>query len=95
MKTFSEFATGTPEPQKTSFPTFTEVKEGRDKPCMSDSIKEKINEMMEMCKEEMRGVHADETAMTAESWMSECDSYMKESMESLQKECSECMIQKG
>jgi len=95
MKTFAEFAQGAPEKTATSFPTFTEVKEGDVGSCMSEELKKKINEMMEMCKEEMRIVHGDETAKTAESWMAECDAYMKECMEGLQQECSECMIQKG
>jgi hypothetical protein len=95
MKTFAEFAQGAPEKVSTSFPTFSDVKEGKLDTCMTEDLKTKINEMMEMCKEEMQLVHGDETPKTAESWMSECEAYMKECMESLQKECSECMIQKG
>ena len=95
MKTFAEFAQGAPEKSANSFPTFTEVKEGSAGSCMSEDLKNKINEMMEMCKEEMRIIHGDETPKTAENFMSEYDAYMKDCMEGLQKECSECMIQKG
>jgi hypothetical protein len=95
MKTFAEFAQGAPNKSSTSFPTFSDVKEGKLETCMTENLKTKIAEMMEMCKEEMRVVHEDETAKTAKNWMGECESYMKECMEGLQKDCDECMIQKG
>ena len=95
MKTFVEFAQGAPEKTSTSFPSFSDVKEGKLETCMTEKLKTKISEMMEMCKEEMLIVHGDETAKTAKNWMGECESYMKECMEGLQKDCDECMIQKG
>ena len=92
MKTFVEFAQGVPEKTSTSFPSFSDVKEGKLETCMTENLKTKISEMMEMCKEEMLVVHGDETAKTAKNWMGECESYMKECMEGLQKDCDECMM---
>ena len=92
MKTFVEFAQGAPEKTSTSFPSFSDVKEGKLETCMTENLKTKISEMMEMCKEEMLVVHGDETAKTAKNWMGECESYMKECMEGLQKDCDECMM---
>ena len=95
MKTFAEFAQGAPEKTSTSFPSFSDVKEGMLETCMTENLKTKITEMMEMCKEEMRVVHEDETTKTAKNWMGEYESYMKDCMEGLQKDCDERMIQKG
>jgi hypothetical protein len=43
----------------------------------------------------MKACHADESEMTAENYMGECESKMNEMKEGLAKTCSECMIQKG
>ena len=91
MKTFAEFAQGASNKSSTAFPSFSDVKEGMLESCMTENLKTKISEMIEMCKEEMRVVHEDETAKTAKNWMGEYESYMKECMESLVRECGEMM----
>jgi hypothetical protein len=56
--------------------------------CLSEELCSKIEEIMEMAKNEAKNWHADENAEhTAESWAGECDSYMKECMEGLMEEC--------
>jgi hypothetical protein len=97
MKSFAEFTnketiTKTP----TAFPTFEDVAQGKDvagegSKCLSDKMKNLIKEMCECGMSEMKACHEDDTEMTAENWMSECDSYMKECMESLKGQCDECM----
>lgn len=97
MKTFSEFTgTDTKTITPTAFPTFEEVAQGKDvvtqdAACLSDKMKNLIKEMCECGMSEMKACHEDDTEMTAENWMSECDSYMKECMESLKGQCDECM----
>lgn len=92
MKTFAEFAnTATENPASTSFPTFTEVKEGKGTSCMSEALAAKMKECYESMCEEMKSCHEDETANTAESYMKECDMMMKEMMEGLSNKCTECM----
>ena len=100
MKTFTEFV-GKEEPTNTpqSFPTFEEVAQGKDvagenASCVSDKMKALIKECMESGMMEMKACHEDETEMTAENWMAECDSYMKECMEGL-KECCDTCIKQG
>jgi len=94
MKSFTEFV-GKEEPTtaKNSFPTFEEANQGKDVAgekgsCVSDKMKALIKECMESGMAEMKACHEDETEMTAENWMSECDTYLKECMEGL-KECME------
>ena len=92
MKTFAEFAQGAPEkPASSSFPTFTEVKEGKGSSCMSEALAAKMKECYESMCEEMSACHADESANTAETYMKECDMMMKEMMEGLSNHCNECM----
>jgi len=77
---------------KGGFPTFEEAvatKEG--KTCVSESMMEKLNEMMEAMKSEMKACHDDESANTAESYMKECESKLNEMMESMKSHCNECM----
>jgi hypothetical protein len=93
MKTFAEFTTK--KESAKGFPSFTEVKEGKGTSCMSEMMMEKLNEMYEAMCEEMKACHADESEMTAENYMGECESKMNEMKEGLAKTCSECMIQKG
>jgi len=94
MKSFSEFTSGSADAKPTTgFPSFTQVREGEDSApkCMSESMMEKMNEMYEsMCKE-MKACHEDETEHTAESYMKECDSMMKEMMEKMNTECESYM----
>lgn len=96
MKTFSEFTNKVSDTAtSTAFPTFEEVSQGKDVAgstgCLTDKMKSLIKEMCECGMSEMKSCHEDETPMTAENWMKECDSYMKECMESLQTTCDECM----
>lgn len=91
MKTFTEFV-GKEEPTtvNTVFPTFEEAttEKTQSKGCVSEKMQSLIKEMCESGMTEMKACHEDETEMTAENWMAECDSYMKECMEGL-KECME------
>jgi len=102
MKTFTEFVgQETPTTTKASFPTFEEVSqedettnEKESSSCVSEKMKALIKECMESGMMEMKACHEDETEMTAENWMAECDSYMKECMEGL-KECCDTCIKQG
>ena len=89
MKTFTEF-TGKEDPTviNPSFPTFEEATTAESKSCVSEKMQSLIKEMCESGMSEMKACHEDETEMTAENWMSECDAYMKECMEGL-KNCME------
>jgi hypothetical protein len=91
MKTFSEFTQPVAEKPSSSFPTFSEVKEGKGQSCMSEGMRKKMNEMYEAMCEEMSSCHTDESENTAESYMKECDMMMKEMMEGLSNHCNECM----
>jgi len=91
MKTFAEFTSAETAPN-TSFPTFTQVKEGKDMSCVSETMMEKMNEMYEAMCEEMKACHEDETEMTAKDYMSEASQCMKEMMEKMQGKCEECMM---
>jgi len=94
MKTFSEFTTkGSEAATSIAFPTFEEVSQGKEvtSTCLTEKMKTLIKEMCESCMTEMKSCHADETEMTAENWMSEYNSAMKECMESLKGCCDECM----
>jgi hypothetical protein len=97
MKTFTEFTNKVSDPATSiAFPTFEEVSQGKDvagetSSCLTEKMKKLINEMCESGMAEMKACHADETEMTAENWMAEYNSCMKESMDSL-KGCYEaCM----
>lgn len=92
MKTFSEFTTGKTE-TTSGFPTFSQVKEGEttEGKCMSENMMEKCNEMYEAMCEEMKSCHADETAMTAETYIKECSEKLNEMMEGLKSTCESCM----
>jgi hypothetical protein len=94
MKTFSEFSHAIPEKKSEGFPTFSQMQEAESS-CMTENLKNKISEIMSACKEEMLTIHGDESPKTAENWMAEYNSYMEQCMETLQKDCDECMIQKG
>lgn len=90
MKTFTEFV-GKEEPTNTTFPTFEEVtNEMTESSCVSEAMKARINEMCESAMMEMKACHEDETEMTAENYMSEYDSCMKECMESLKEYMKSC-----
>ena len=92
MKTFAEF-TGNDKAaaDNNSFPTFSQVKEGKGMSCMSEGMMAKMNEMYEAMCEEMKACHEDETEMTAKDYMGEASSCMKEMMENMQAKCEECM----
>ncbi len=93
MKTFAEFTNAqTQEAGSSSFPTFTQVKEGKGSSCMSEEMMEKMNEMYEAMCEEMKACHEDETEMTAKDYMSEASHNMKEMMEKMQGMCEEYMM---
>lgn len=91
MKTFSEFKQPMTKKSSSSFPTFSEVKEGKGSSCMSEGLMAKCNEMYEAMCEEMRSCHEDETPNTAESYNAECGAMLKEMMEGLQSKCNEYM----
>jgi hypothetical protein len=92
MKTFTEFV-GKEEPTNTTttFPTFEEAtNEMTESSCVSEKMKALIKDCMESAMMEMKACHEDETEMTAENYMSEYDSCMKESMESLKEYMKSC-----
>ena len=95
MKSFiEEVRPESPEVQqaKGAFPTFEEATATKEaKGCMSESMMEKLNEMVEAMKNEMKSCHEDESDNTAESYMKECEGNMNEMMESLKGHCNECM----
>ena len=95
MKSFiEEVRPESPEVQqaKGAFPTFEEATATKEaKGCMSESMMEKLNEMAEAMKNEMKSCHEDDSDNTAESYMKECEGNMNEMMESLKGHCNECM----
>lgn len=91
MKTFSEFTQPTAEKHTSSFPTFSEVKEGKGSSCMSEGLMAKCNELYEAMCEEMTSCHEDNTPNTAETYNTECGSMLKEMMDNLQSKCNEYM----
>jgi hypothetical protein len=95
MKTFIEEVRPESQPAgetKSAFPTFEEaVSVKESKSCISESMNEKLTEMMEAMKNEMKTCHDDESTNTAESYMKECESKLNEVMESMKSHCNECM----
>jgi hypothetical protein len=96
--TFSEFTSGetTSENAMVAMMAAKELKKkqaaqkNEGSSCMSESMVEKCNEMLEsMCKE-MAACHADETERTAESYMKEASAKLTEMLEGLSAHCSEC-----
>lgn len=95
MKTFAEFTNEkTGQAQPAGFPSFTEVKEGKGSSCMSEKMHEMMNEMYEAMCGEMKAIHEDESAMTAENYMKEAESKMEGMKEGMGKTCSEMMMAK-
>ena len=96
MKTFTEFV-GKEEPTNTTtptaFPTFEEAttEKSESKGCVSEKTKALIKEMMESGMMEMKACHEDDTDNTAENYMAEYDSCMKECMEGLKTCMESCM----
>ena len=96
MKTFGEVINRKNETKTSVLPSFKEVLEGEGKTsCVSEAMREKLNEMCEAMCEEMRSCHSDESAMTAEDYRKECEGKINEMYESITKACDECMIKKG
>ena len=91
MKTFTEFigkeTTNTPS----AFPTYEEAtNKASESSCVSEEMKARIKEICESAMMEMKACHEDETEMTAENYMAEYDSCIKESMESLKEYMKSC-----
>ena len=91
MKTFNEFKTPAAKKATVGFPSFSQVREGKGDSCVSEKMHEMMKEMLESSCNEMMEVHGDASEMTAESWMKEYDSMIKEYMEGLQAKCNEYM----
>jgi hypothetical protein len=90
MKTFNEYKNPETAPSA-DFPSFTEVREGKGSSCVSEKMSKMIKEMMESGCKEMEEVHGNDTPMTAENWMKECESMIRECSEGLMAKCNECM----
>jgi hypothetical protein len=91
MKTFLEFSQVADKKTTLSFPTFSEIKEGKGSSCMSEELIAKCNEMYEAMCEEMSSCHEDKTEHTAETYNSECGSMLQEMIDNLQAKCNEYM----